>query len=81
MSDELNRRMSRVEAELDKVNPNLSQIREDLRVHIMEMAPIIRAYNENATALRRVIWTVISLIVVALGSYGILGFLAKHTPK
>lgn len=81
MTDEMNDRLRRVENELRQTHPNIQKIENELRVFRVEMAPLLKAYNDNQSAMRKLFWTIVSAVIMALGAMGIISFIVKHSVK
>lgn len=74
-------RLRRVEEELRQTHPNIQKIENDLRVFRVEMMPLLKAYNDNQSAMRKLFWSIVSAVIMALGAMGIISFIVKHSAK
>lgn len=81
MSNEIDKRLDKLEDEIRQARPNIQKLEAELRVFRVEIAPLIKAYSENQSAMRRLFWSLIGVAVMALGSMGVISFIVKHSAK
>lgn len=57
----------------------ISNMRYDLQALKLSIDPIIRAHNENASSMRRIMWTAIATIMMTLAGLGITQYILRVT--